>query len=131
MTIKERIQIQIIIEGNAFVYIYLKSTDNHKRIGKCLSDVRCSLLYDSNENLIGMKLFNARNNSDISLNGIPLTENIKLPTVGYVDAPSHNVTITETENEISIMFDGNSVIRRVKKKYVILTYVKKVYLALS
>lgn len=106
---------QITIEGNAFVYIYLKSIDNHERIGKCLSDVRCDLLYDDKDNLIGVKLCNTRDNSDISLNGRPLIENIKLPTVGYVDTPCHNSTIAETEEEISIMFDGNAVIRRVEE----------------
>lgn len=112
---EERLYMQISIEDNALIYIYLKSKENHERVGNCLADVRCYLLYDDIDNLIGLKLFNTRDNPEISINGIPLIESINLPTVGYVDTPFHNSTITETEIDITIMFDGNAVINRVEE----------------
>ncbi|SFL12814.1 hypothetical protein SAMN03159341_103376 [Paenibacillus sp. 1_12] len=106
---------QITIEDNSLMYIYLKSKDNHEKLGKCVSDVKCFLLYDIQENIVGFKLINTRDNTDISLNGIPLIETIKLPTVGYIDTPQHNASITESENEILIMFDEKAVIYQVRE----------------
>lgn len=106
---------QITIEDNAFMYIYLKSRDQHKKIGKCICGVRCFLLYDDEETLIGLRMSSTRNHEDISLNGIPITETIKLPNVGYVDTPLYNAAITEAENETLIMFDNLAVIHHVRE----------------
>lgn len=105
----------ITIEDNAFMYIYLKSRDHHKKIRNCISDVKCSLLYDNSDNLIGLRICNTRDHADISLNGMPIIETIKLPSVGYIDTPLYSATITEAENDISIMFDDKAVIHQVRE----------------
>jgi hypothetical protein len=101
---------QITIEDSSMIYIYMKSPENHKKVGKCISDVRCNLLYDEKDNLIGIKLFNEYINAD---NG--QKEQIKLPEVGYIDMPLHNANISETETDITIMFNGSSVIHHIKE----------------
>lgn len=106
---------QICIEDNSLIYIYLKSEDYHMSIGKSISDVTCGLLYDDNDNLIGLKLLNTRENTDISVNGIPLIEKINLPKVGNVDTPLYNSAITEDENNITIMFDENVIVHHVRE----------------
>jgi hypothetical protein len=108
---------QITIEDNSIMYIYLKSPENHLRHGKCITDVKCNLLYDESDNLIGLKLLNRRDNTQISLNGIPLTEQIKLPSVGFIDLPVHNAKISDDENNITIMFNADSVIHHTREGY--------------
>lgn len=53
--------------------------------------------------------------TDISLNGIPLTETIKLPNVGYVETSVYNAFIYDNENDIYIIFDSESAIYKVKE----------------
>jgi hypothetical protein len=108
---------QITIEDNSMMYIYLKSPGNHVRQGNCMSDVKCNLLYDESYNLIGLKLLNKRTNTQVSLNGIPLTEQIKLPNVGFIDLPVHNAKISEAESNITIMFNADSAIRHTREGY--------------
>ena len=93
----------------------MKSEDYHAKIGGCISDVTCGLLYDDHDNLIGLKLLNTRENTDISVNGIPLIEEINLPKVGNIDTPLYNSAITETENDITIMFDENAIVHHVRE----------------
>jgi hypothetical protein len=92
------------------MYIYLKSPENHQKVGRCISDVRCSLLYDGLDNLMGIKLFNERTDND-SRN----KEQIKLPNVGSIDMPLYNSEITEAESNITILFNVDSVIDHIRE----------------
>jgi hypothetical protein len=107
--------VQITIEDNSMMYIYLKSPESHVLNRECMSDVKCNLLYDESDNLIGIKLLNKRENSEISVNGIPQIEQIKLPAVGDVELPTYNATITEKENEITILFNGSLIVHHIKE----------------
>ena len=117
---------KITIEDDA-MYFYLKHINIDGIVSECLTDVRGLMLYDASDNLIGLKLLNTRDNADISLNGVALTETIKLPAVGYIDTPIHNAAIAEHENELTIWFDKvcESAVHRMLEEDCIIDFYKE------
>ncbi|WP_438349198.1 hypothetical protein ACP8HI_00415 [Paenibacillus sp. FA6] len=101
---------QITIEDNAIMYIYLKSSERYEKVGKLISDVRCGLLYDGSDNLIGIKVFNERTND-----GNGLIEQIDLPNVGIIDMPIYKSKISKSESDITILFDTDSIIHHIRE----------------
>lgn len=92
---------QITISEDSMMYIYLKDNKKHKHERtKTRSDVACFLLYDGAENLLGIRIINKHEDE-------PLVD-IHLPKVGAVEFPMHNAQITETEQEILIVFDKDT-----------------------
>ncbi|GIP25402.1 hypothetical protein J23TS9_05320 [Paenibacillus sp. J23TS9] len=93
---------QITIAGDCQMYIYLKDKDVHKH--KCsISDVRCKMLYDSQDNFIGVNIMSKRSDTGTS---------IVLPEVGAIEFPMYNAKVTENESEILILFDEKARIHR-------------------
>ena len=99
--IEERMfSMQITIVDDCQMYIYLKDKNVHKHIGS-LSDVKCKLLYDLQDNFIGIIIQNERSDTG---------EEIVLPKVGQIDFTLYKATVTQDEDEIVIIFDQNSII---------------------
>lgn len=96
---------QITISEDSMMYIYLKDNEKHKHERtKTRSEVACFLLYDAAENLLGIRIINKHEDE-------PLVD-IQLPEVGEVEFPMHKAKITETEQEILIVFDKNTPIAK-------------------
>ncbi|MBT2764293.1 MULTISPECIES: hypothetical protein [Paenibacillus] len=89
---------QITIEENCQMYIYLKDKSKHQHKSS-LSDVKCKLLYDSNDNFIGINIMDQRSDTGAS---------IVLPEVGAIEFPVHNALVKQDEDGIVILFDQNS-----------------------
>jgi hypothetical protein len=95
----------ITISEDSMMYIYLKDNEKHKHERtKARSDVACFLLYDAADNMLGIRIINKHDDE-------PLID-IQLPKVGGVEFPMHNAQITETEQEILIVFDKNTPITK-------------------
>lgn len=96
---------QITISENTMMYIYLKESEKHKHERtKTRSDVSCFLLYDAADNMMGIRIINNYDDE-------PLIH-MQLPKVGQVEFPMHNAQITETEQEILIVFDKSTPISK-------------------
>lgn len=97
---------QITISEDCMMYIYLKDSEEHKHERtKMCSDICCFLLYDAAENLLGIRIINKRDDNESLID-------IQLPEVGKVEFPIYNAMITETEQEILIIFDQNTSIAK-------------------
>ncbi|MBH5318980.1 hypothetical protein I6N90_14335 [Paenibacillus sp. GSMTC-2017] len=88
---------QITIEDNSLVYIYLKDAGKERLKSDSLNFIKCHLLYDGKNNFIGMRIFNEIEDSD---------ESIILPLVGEIEFPLHNAKLEVNESEIQILFAG-------------------------
>lgn len=87
------------------VYIYLKDSNKHNyEKNKSRSDVSCYLLYDAMDNFLGIRIINKQYDE-------PLID-IQLPKVGEVEFPMYNAHITETEQEVLIIFDKDTPIAK-------------------
>jgi len=96
---------QITISEDSMMYIYLKDSNKHKHEkAKMRSGVSCYLLYDVVDNLLGIRIINKYEDE-------PLID-IQLPKVGEVEFPMHNGQITETKQEILIVFDKDTSIAK-------------------
>lgn len=91
---------QITISDDCQMYIYLKDKSKHKHTGS-LSDVKCNLLYDSNDNFIGINILSKRSDTGAS---------IVLPEIGSIEFPMHNALVKQYEDGILIMFGQESVV---------------------
>ncbi|WP_312149894.1 hypothetical protein [Paenibacillus odorifer] len=92
---------QITISEDTTMYIYLKDRSKHKYVkNKSRSDVICYLLYDAADNMLGIRIINKYDDE-------PLND-IQLPKLGKVEFPMHNAQITETEQEILIVFNQDT-----------------------
>jgi hypothetical protein len=87
---------QITIEDNSLIYIYLK--EQHKYIDNIAgeSNVQCFLQYDEDQNWIGVRI-PTKNGS-----------NNKTLMVGNVDYPIYQGLVTESEDDIFLIFDRES-----------------------
>jgi len=93
---------QITIAGDCQMYIYFKDKSKHQHQGS-LSDVRCNLLYDSSDNLIGINVLSKLSNTG---------QDIVLPEVGAIEFPLYNATVIQGEDGILIMFDKEAVVHK-------------------
>lgn len=93
---------QITIADDCQMYIYFKNKEIHKHTGS-LSDVKCKLLYDLNDNFIGINI--QRKRSDTG-------QEIELPTIGVIEFPTHNATVKQDDDGILILFDEKAQIHQ-------------------
>lgn len=93
---------QITIADNCQMYIYFKNKDVHKH-KKSLSDIKCKLLYDSQDNFVGISIMNQRSDTG---------DVIGLPEVGAVEFPMYKAKISQDGNGIIIMFDQGAVVHK-------------------
>lgn len=91
---------QITIVDDCQMYIYMKNKFKHQHTGS-LPDIRCKLLYDSDDNFIGIKIVSQRSDTG---------QDIILPEIGAIEFPIHNAEVKQDENGILIMFGKKSVI---------------------
>ncbi|MFD5020868.1 hypothetical protein ACFWMP_18345 [Paenibacillus sp. NPDC058367] len=97
---------QITISEDCMMYIYLKDSEEHKHERtKTRSDICCFLLYDAADNLLGIRIINKRDGDESLID-------IHLPKVGEVEFPMYNAIITESEQEILILFDQDTPIAK-------------------
>ncbi|WP_149847140.1 hypothetical protein [Paenibacillus sp. 37] len=93
---------QISIYDNSQLYISLKDKKIHKHEGS-LADIKCKLLYDSNDNFIGIKIL-----CTLSDTG----ENIVLPEVGPIEFPMQKAIVTQNEDGINLVFGKDVVVHK-------------------
>jgi hypothetical protein len=97
---------QITIEDNKLIYIYLKSQSKFENnIGGNFS-VKCFLLYDDKSNWIGLQIQNEYSDG----------EKFRLPFVGNIDYPLFSANITESNENITILFDKTKAIHRLAEQ---------------
>lgn len=83
------IYLQITIVDDCQMYIYIKNKSEHQHTGS-LADVKCKILYDSQENLIGMEIVSKRSDTG---------QEIILPEIGAIEFPMHNAEIKQEKME--------------------------------
>ncbi|RAR38905.1 hypothetical protein [Paenibacillus sp. MDMC362] len=93
---------QITIAGDCQMYIYFKDKSKHQHQGS-LSDVRCKMLYDSSNNLVGINILSTRSDTG---------ESIVFPEIGSIEFPMYNATITQDDDGIIIMFDQDAAVQK-------------------
>ena len=93
---------QITIVGDCQMYIYIKDKNIHKHKGS-LSGVKCKLLYDSEDNFIGINIMNQQSYTGTI---------IVLPEVGAIEFPMHNAMVTQDEKGIQIKFHKEAIVHK-------------------
>ncbi|WP_336772659.1 hypothetical protein [Paenibacillus sp. MMO-58] len=93
---------KITISGDCHMYIYLKDKDKHEYTGS-LSDIKCCLLYDLNENFIGIRILSKRSDTG---------ECLELPKMGEIEFPLHSAVVSQDDEGILIMFNQEAVIHK-------------------
>ncbi|MFB5269110.1 hypothetical protein ACE41H_20305 [Paenibacillus enshidis] len=93
---------KISVHDDFQMYIYLKNKDVHKH-KKSLPDIKCKLLYDSQDNFVGISIMSQQSDTG---------EVIELPEVGAVEFPMYKAKISQDGNGIIIMFDQETVVHK-------------------
>ncbi|SDT24348.1 hypothetical protein SAMN05444162_3533 [Paenibacillaceae bacterium GAS479] len=92
----------ITIEDNQLVYIYLKNQEKYIYFTGTKSSVKCYFQLDDDNNWVGIRIA-----KEYSYGGAPL-----LPEVGQIDYINFEGTVQEDEHNILITFDTYSKVCR-------------------
>lgn len=93
---------KVSIHNDSQLYIRMKDGNVHN-FKKSLAEIKCKLLYDVNDNFLGMKILSQR-----SATG----ENVELPEIGPVEFPLFSSEIKQDIDGIYILFDKDVTIHK-------------------